>query len=76
MTGNLQAAIEAANAKAGRSRQKVFAKKSYLKQTDAQVIDMLCDRAQEAMNATTAEYGVALKALNEAVKIARKHRGK
>jgi len=76
MNGSLQEAIDAANAKAGRSRQKVFAKKAYLRQTDAQVIDMLCQRAQELLAAVVGihELKVEKAALAEAVKIAEKHR--
>lgn len=76
MNGSLQEAIDAANAKAGRNRQKVFAKKSYLRQTDAQVIDMLCSRAAEMMAALVGT-GICKQeklALDEAVKIAKKHR--
>jgi hypothetical protein len=69
MTGKLREAIGVANSRAGKERQKVFAKKAYLKQTDAQVIDMLCARAEEVVAAFPAKFA----ALAQAVAVARKH---
>ena len=75
MQGDLQRAITEANQKVERARQKVFAKKAYLHQTDAQVIVQLCDRANEVLDAFYRETGAAslrdaMKGLQEAVKIA------
>ena len=75
MQSDLQRAIEEANKRAGRSRQKVFAKKVYLHQTDAQVIGQLCDRANDVLAAFYKNQGPAalrdaMKGLQEAVAIA------
>lgn len=72
---DLKQSIEEANRRAGRNRQKVFAKKTYLHQTDAQVIQNLCDRSNDVLDAFCMDKGVAalrdaMKGLQEAVKIA------
>lgn len=72
MDARLQREIKEANARAGRGRQKVYAKKAYMRQTDAQVIEMLCARANELF-AAVKEKGdtrAALNGLAEAVRIA------
>jgi len=68
----LQKSIQDANKKAGLSRQKTFAKKSFLKQTDRQVIEMLVARIDEMVEAKKG-MGISFPALCEARNIARKH---
>ena len=77
MEANLQQMIEDANRKAGRSRQKVYAKKTYLHQTDAKIINNLCDRSNDALAAFFKNEGPAalrdaMKGLQEAVNIAKR----
>ena len=82
MSGNLQEAIAAANQKAGRSRQKLFAKKSYLKTTEATLAENLCCRGEELIAAVfkmmehgqTDDVASAIDALKLAIKIERRHR--
>lgn len=73
---NLQQIVKDANQRAGRERQKVFAKKSYLKVSDASVIDMLCERAEELCSAVAKKEGMhaAMLAMGVAVKLARRQR--
>ena len=46
MNAELRMAIDQANQKAGKSRQKVFAKKSFLIRTDKQVMELMEQRLQ------------------------------
>ncbi len=57
--------IEAANRRAGIGRQHAFAKKQVVRQSDTQIIDMLCARANEV---GTAFYKEDAPALRDAVK--------
>lgn len=74
MRAELRQAIDAANQAAGVGRQKVYSKKTYLKQTEAQVIDMLCDRIEELQAAikTKGDTRGALNALAQAGRMARR----
>jgi hypothetical protein len=73
---DLNQAIAEANKRAGLSRQKIYAKKSYLRQTDAQVIEMLCTRMEELIAAGKAQVPkVVYPALAEAVAVARRQQG-
>lgn len=73
---DLQAEIAAANKRAGLAQQKGFAKRAVVRQTADQVIDMLCDRAQEALTAfykgDTAGLREAMRNLQGAVAVAGK----
>jgi hypothetical protein len=47
MNAQLQLAIDQANQRAGKSRQKVFAKKGFLIRTDKQVMELVAQRFRE-----------------------------
>jgi hypothetical protein len=68
MGTGLQSMIEQANRKASVGRQKVFAKKSYIKTTELQLIDLLRERVQDALDCfyrNTGDMSQAMKALRE-----------
>lgn len=68
MSAALQQTIAAANRRAGVGRQKVFAKKSYLKTTELQLIELLRERVQDALDCfyrSTGDMAQAMKALRE-----------
>lgn len=68
MSDGLQAMIERANRKASVGRQKVFAKKSCVKTTELQLIDLLRERVQDTLNCFyrgTGDMSQAMKALRE-----------
>lgn len=69
MDAGLQREIAAANARAGKDRQKVIAKKQWLLKTDRQALELICQRAEEFANGGGP---AGLAALLEAVKLARK----
>lgn len=77
MNNTLKQQIEAANKRAGLDRQRTFAKKSYLKQTDSALIGQLCDRADELLVAlaTNGDMRTACRNLRTAVTIARRQEG-
>jgi hypothetical protein len=82
MSGNLQEAIASANQKAGRERQKVFAKKSYLKTTEATRAENICCRGEELIaevfrmveHGHTDSVAKAIDALKLAIRIDRRER--
>lgn len=68
MTPSLQQTIADANRKASVGRQKVFAKKSYIKTTELQLIDLLRERVQDALDCfyrSSGDMSQAMKALRE-----------
>lgn len=68
MSGALQALIDQANRKASVSRQKVFAKKAYVKTTELQLIDLLRERVQDALDCFyrgKGDMSLAMKTLRE-----------
>lgn len=71
---NLQAAIADANRRVGIERQQTYARKAYLKQSDGQLLETLCGRAEEllAMLASGGNVQASAQLLTTAVRIARK----
>ena len=68
MSQSLQQSILEANRKAATGRQKVYAKKAYIKTTELQLIDLLHERIQDALECFyrgTGEMSAAMKALRE-----------
>lgn len=68
MNAALQQSIDSANRKASVGRQKVFAKKSYIKTTELQLIDLLRGRVQDVLDCfyrNTGDMRLAMKALQE-----------
>jgi hypothetical protein len=68
MNTSLQQSIASANRKASVGRQKVFAKKSYIKTTELQLIDLLRERVQDALDCFyrgAGDMSQAMKALRE-----------
>lgn len=82
MSGNLQAAIDAKNKETGREQQKKWAKRSYIKTTQATRAENLCCRAEELIkevyasiaSGQTRELAKAVDALELAIKIDRRER--
>lgn len=74
--GDLKTIIADANHKCGVERQRVFAKKTFLKQSDGAVIDVLCDRSEELLDALTNGRNCVeqVRNLRSAITIARRQR--
>lgn len=73
---DLSQLITESNRKAGVARQRTFAKKTYLKQSDVELIRVLCDRADDlfAAHAKGQDLRTALNDLKLAVSVARRQK--